>query len=453
MPVVTATVIESLAEFVVKSTPPARARERAAVAVCDTVGVALAGVPEPAPRIVRTTVAAESRGNCRVLGTGDRASASEAAFANGVAVHALDFDDMCFVSMAHPSCALVPAAVAAAELAEAPGRAALDAYIVGFELECRLGMVMNPRHYHARGWHCTSSIGTLGAAAAAARVLKLTPAASAHALGIAASLACGVKENIGTMVKPLHAGVAARNGVMAARLAAQGLIASAMAIDGPQGYLAVMDSERPADLPQVIADLGKRWEILDTGISVKLYPSCAATHPPLDALLQLVRTHGFAGDDVATIEVEVDSMTPRLLIHDRPSTELQAKFSMPFCAAAALVFGHPTIDTFAVDRINDPRVQQILPRVSMRANPAFDAAAPLSQALVTVHLRDGRTLVEKADGARGYPGRLTDAELAAKFLGCAERSLSKRAARLALAGWRAIDTAPKVSVLTAMLKP
>jgi len=343
--------------------------------------------------------------------------------------------------------------VAAAELAEATGRAVLDAYIVGFELECRLGMVMNPRHYHARGWHCTSSIGTLGAAAAAARVLKLTPAASAHALGIAASLACGVKENIGTMVKPLHAGVAARNGVTAARLAAQGLIASDIAIDGPQGYLAVMDSERPGDLPQVIADLGRRWEILDTGISVKLYPSCAATHPPLDALLQLVRTHGFGGDDAAAIEIEVDSMTPRLLIHDRPSTELEAKFSMPFCAAAAIVFGHPTIDTFAVDRINDPRVQQILPRVAMRANPEFDAAAPLSQARVTVHLRDGRTLAEKADGARGYPGRLTDAELAAKFLGWAERSLSKRAARLALPAWRAIDTAPKVSALTAMLKP
>ena len=137
------------------------------------------GRREPAARIVRATIAAESRGSCRILGAGERAGAGEAAFANGVAVHALDFDDMCFVSMAHPSCALVPAALAAAELADASGRAVLDAYIVGFELECRLGMTMNPRHYHARGWHCTSSIGTLGAAAAAARLLGLTPAATA----------------------------------------------------------------------------------------------------------------------------------------------------------------------------------------------------------------------------------------------------------------------------------
>ncbi len=145
-------------------------------------------------------------------------------------------------------------------------------------------------------------------------------------------------------------------------------------------------------------------------------------------------------------------MTPRLLIYDRPSTGLEAKFSMPFCAAAAIIFGHPTIETFAVDQIADARVQQLLPRVTLRANPAFDAAAPLSQARVTVRLRDGRTLVEQADGARGYPGRLTDAELATKFLGCAERSLSRRAARLALQAWRGIDTAPKVTALTVALK-
>jgi 2-methylcitrate dehydratase PrpD len=163
-----------------------------------------------------------------------------------------------------------------------------------------------------------------------------------------------------------------------------------------------------------------------------------------------MRRHAFAADEVDAIEVEVDSMTPRLLIHDRPSTELEAKFSMPFCAAAAIVFGHPTIETFGMDRISDARVQQIIPRVALRANTAFDAAAPLSQALVTVRLRDGRTLTEHADGARGYPGRLTDKEIATKFLGCAERSLSRRAARLALQAWRGIEETPKVTTLMAV---
>ena len=309
-----------------------------------------------------------------------------------MAAHALDYDDMCFVSLAHPSCALVPAALAAAELVQAPGRPVLEAYVVGFEIECRLGAIMNPRHYHLRGWHCTSSIGTIGAAAAAARVLGLHPMATAHALGIAASAACGLKENIGSMVKPLHAGMAARNGVMAARLAQDGFTASEQAIDGPQGYLTAMDSEQPASaLAEALADLGARWEILDSGITVKLYPSCAATHPPLDALLDLQRRHGFTAEDVEAVDVEVDSMTPRLLIHERPSTGLEAKFSMPFCAAAALVFGHPAVDTFDVAHIGDPRVQALLPRVALRADPAFDAAAPLSQAQVTVRLRDGRS--------------------------------------------------------------
>jgi 2-methylcitrate dehydratase PrpD len=281
-------------------------------------------------------------------------------------------------------------------------------------------------------------------------VLGLTPAATTHALGIAASLAGGLKENIGSMVKPLHAGAAARNGVLAARLAQRGFTASERAIDGPQGYLAAMDSERSADaLAAAAADLDTRWEIVDTGVSVKLYPSCAATHPPLDAILQLVRRHGLKGDDVAQIDVEVDSMTPRLLIYDRPQTDLEAKFSMPFCAAAALVFGHPTIDTFEVGHINDPRVQALLPQVTLRANAAFDAFAPLSQANVNIRLADGRTVCERVDGARGYPGRLTEEEVSAKFLGCAARSLPGDGAHRALEAVRAIDGVEDVRTLAA----
>src|SRR5947207_3503435 len=330
----------SMAEFIIAGKPPVEARQRAAIAVCDTVGVILAGAPEAAADIIRRTIVAEARGHCRVLGTGLCASPSDAALANGVAAHAHDYDDMCFVSMAHPSCALVPSILGTGELARASGNAVLDAYIVGFEIECRLGLVMNPRHYHERGWHCTSSIGTLGAAAAAARMLGLDAPSTVHALGIAASLACGLKENIGSMVKPLHAGMAARNGVMAARLAKAGFLASEQSIEGPQGYLVAMDSQMPASaLVDATADLSSRWEILDTGITVKLYPSCAATHPPLDALLGLKRRHHIVAEDIAAIDVEADSMTPRLLIHSRPSTALEAKFSMPFCAAAAIVLG------------------------------------------------------------------------------------------------------------------
>ena len=178
--------VAALADFVVGAAVPTEARERAAIAFKDTIGVMLAGVVEPAARITQSLAAEEGAGESRVLGTAIKTSPGAAALANGVAAHALDYDDMCFVSLAHPSCALVPALLAAGELAQSPSSALLDAYVVGFELECRFGNVMNPRHYHQRGWHCTSSIGTLGAAAAAARVLGLDASSTRHALGIAA---------------------------------------------------------------------------------------------------------------------------------------------------------------------------------------------------------------------------------------------------------------------------
>ena len=426
------------------------ARGRAADAFRDTIGVILAGVAEPAARMVQAIATEEGHGECRILGTSARTGAGYAAMANGAAAHALDYDDMCFVSLAHPSCVLVPAILATAELTGAPGFLLTDAYVVGFELECRLGLAMNPRHYHQRGWHATSSIGTLGAAAAAARVLGLDAGRTANALGIGASAACGLKENMGTMVKPLHAAMAARNGVLAARLAQSGFTASDRALDGPQGYLAAMDSEH-ASLDPFVADLGTRWEILDTGITVKLHPSCAATHPSLDVLLDISRRHTLDSDLIECLDVEVDSMTPRLLLYDRPTTGLEAKFSMPFCAAAALVHGRIGVDTFDAARIHEPAVQQLMGRVTMRANPAFDAAAPLSRTRVTVRLRDGRVLTQDGDGARGYPGRFTDDELQSKFRDCTRRSLSPAAIDRAWDALKTIETIGDVRELTALL--
>jgi len=439
---VTETSIACLGGFVTAATPPPDARARAARAVLDTIGVTLAGAGEPAPRIVREALAADGAGQCVVLGTSMRTSAANAALANGTAAHALDFDDMCFVSLAHPSAPLVPAALAAAELAAAAGPALLDAYVVGFEIEGRLGRLMNPRHYQ-RGWHCTSTLGTIGAAAGASRLLGLDAPAAGHALAIAASKASGLKENFGTMVKPLHAGLAARNGIVAALLARGGMTASARAIEGPQGFLRAMDSEGTA-MADAIADLGSRWEILDTGITVKLYPSCAGTHPVLDALLDLRRREHFTPDDVTAIEICVDSITPTVLIHDRPSTGLEAKFSMPFCAAAAVVFGAVDIDTFEEGPLSDPRVFSVMPRVVMRVDPSLDGVGPpLTAARLAVTLRGGRVLRQEAHGARGYPERpASDEELESKFRACAKRALSEDTAG------RALEILRRLEVLT-----
>jgi 2-methylcitrate dehydratase PrpD len=419
--------------FAASTAVPEAARRAARTAWLDTIGVMLAGAVEASARKVQRVCEAEGgHPRCQVAGAATRTSAGSAALANGTAAHALDFDDMCFVSMAHPSAPLVAASLAAGELAGASGTTLLDAYVVGFEIEALLGRAVNPSHYR-RGWHCTSTLGSIGAAAAAARVLSFDEEATARAISIAASCAAGLKENFGTMVKPLHAGLAARNGVLAALLAAEDFSASETALDGPQGFVPVT-SDEPPPLPDTLLTLGTRWEILETGIAIKLYPSCAATHPMLDTLLDLRRKHGFSGRDVETVDVAVDPVTPTVLIHPEPRTALEAKFSLQYCAAAAAAQGLVDVGTFEDAQRADPEVTRLLPRVRMVVDDRLGRDAPsLTQARITVTLADGRRLTAEANGARGYPANPPSREdLDAKFRACGRRALEAHPVEAAL---------------------
>lgn len=439
------------AEFIVSSRPPEKALALAGTAFLDTTGVALAGAIEPGSRIVQKLAASEACGKCRIWGTQLKTSSTWAALANGAAAHALDFDDMCFVSLAHPSAPLVATVLAIGEHMAASGKAVLEAYVVGFEIEAVLGRTMNPRHYQ-QGWHCTSTLGTVGAAAAAARLLKLDSTATSHCLAIAASQASGLKENFGTMTKPLHAGLAARNGIIAALLAQQGFTGNENALDGPQGFLIAMASEKP-DVQTLAMNLGNRWEILETGITIKLYPSCAATHPALDTILDLTREHHLTSEMIESVEVQVDPVTPPLLIYDRPETGLQAKFSMPFCVAAALVYGEVGLTTFESSCIQDARIQKLLPRIFMRVNSSLGKNAPaLTQSIVDIRLRDSRTLTRHADGARGYPDRPAAVEeLDQKFLSSGRRALAQDRLQAALKHLHHLETLSDVTQLTESL--
>jgi 2-methylcitrate dehydratase PrpD len=421
-------------------------------AFADTICVTLAGAVEPAARIVQKLAAREGcAARCPVFGTELRTSATWAALANGTAAHALDFDDMCFVSLAHPSAPLVTAAMAIAEEAGASGRALLEAYVLGFEVEAVLGKVMNPRHYQ-QGWHCTSTLGSIGASVACARLLRLDAAAAANCVALAASQASGLKENFGTMGKPFHAGLAARNGVLAAQLAQNGFTASERALDGPQGFLLAMASER-SDLQEACASLGQRWEILETGITVKLYPSCAATHPALDAVLDLRREHQLTAEKIEAVEVEVDSITPNLLIYDRPKTGLEGKFSMSFCVAAALSEGRVGLETFEDNYVRSSRIQELLLRVVQRVNPSLGKNAPaLTQAIVTIRLAGGQVLRREANGARGYPEHPPSAEeLRTKFRSCALMALPKESVEPALSCLFSLENLSDVRTLTDQL--
>src|SRR5687768_1798451 len=265
-----------LAEFILKLMPadvPDAVLAQVRRAALDTIGCMLAGASEPVAAITRAIARAEGGAPlCTAVGTSLRTSPTWAALANGAAGHAHDFDDTSFALMGHPSVPLLATALACGEAEMADCATVALAYVVGFEIDAALGEALNPEHY-TRGWHATTSIGTLGCAAAAARILALDATQTRHALGIAASLASGLKENFGSMTKPYHAGHAARNGVLAAQLAREGLNASDSALDGRQGYAAAFPGATLG--PDAFDLLGRRWEIMHSGIAVKPYPSCA----------------------------------------------------------------------------------------------------------------------------------------------------------------------------------
>jgi len=342
--------------------------------------------------------------------------------------------------------------IEAAEAETADGAAVTLAYLLGFEIDAAIGSAINPDHY-TRGWHSTATIGTIGCAAAAARLLALDLGQVRHAMGLAASLASGLKENFGSMTKPYHAGHAARNGVLAALLAREGLTASESALDGKQGFL-VATGTAPvpaAALATALDGLGQRWHVLETGVAVKPYPSCALTHSAIDALLDLRTRHGFAADQVAGIEVGVNHVVPSVLIHPAPTTALERKFSMQFCAAAAAAEGR--VDLASFERPIPEPVGSLMARVTMVVDPALpDRMEQHAWSRVTVRLRDGRTLASPARGATGHHDQpLTAEALRAKFLACCEGTLSPGDAAGIAEQLEHLEAIPDIRALTSRL--
>lgn len=442
-----------LAEFIVKTSLddlPAAALPLVRNAALDTVGVMLAGAGEPAARLVRQAIRAEGGAPlCTVVGTRMRTSPTWAALANGVAGHAHDFDDTNFALMGHPSAPLFAAALAAAEAQPADGRAVALAYVLGFEIDGTIGSALNPAHY-TRGWHATSSIGTIGCAAAAARIFGLDVAETQHALGIAASLASGLKENFGSMTKPYHAGHAARNGVWAALLAREGFTASDSTLEGKQGYIGAFGGSGVLD--GALEQLGRVWHCETSRIAVKPYPSCALTHPAIDALLDLRERERLTPTDVAEIEVAVGPVVPDVLRHPQPTNGLERKFSMQYCAAAALADGRVDLASFAEGEVPEA-TRGLMTRVRMVvANDLPQALEQNAWSRVTVRLGDGRTLTVPPRGALGHPDSpLGDARLREKFLSCAALAMSRDDAEGIADQLAHLEDVPDIRALTARL--
>ena len=406
---------------------PAAVRQRAQVAIIDALGTVYAGLEETSVQKVRSHALREAGpGPASLFGLGITASPGAAALANGAAAHALDFDNISLTVsgfIASP-CLFALLAVAEASPQRISGAQVVEAFVAGWEVESAIAAGLGVDHY-ARGWHSTATLGHFGAAVAAARVLGLDTDRMRSALGVAASEASGLRTMIGNMTNPFHVGKAARNGVTAALLAADGFQAEPDVIEHTHGVAVAFNGKGNFDLDAMTSGLGSRWDLLDPGLVVKVYPCCGLIHSGIDATVALR-----AQVDPASIEqvtVAVHALVPPTMKFPQPRTGYEAKFSTPFCIATALLEGAVRLEHFTDERTRDPELRALMDRVTMVVHPDLtESSTFLTREFteVTLRLRDGgsRTLrVNRIDnlGSRGRP--LDVDGIALKFEDCAQR--------------------------------
>ena len=379
-----------------------------------------------------------------VLGRAERVDMASAALVNGITSHTFDFDDTHLRTVIHPAGPIAPALLALAEVTGASGRMLIDSLVLGVDVACRVGNMMYPEHYD-RGWHITGSTGMLGAAAACARLLGLDEQRTAMALGIAASQPVGMREQFGTMTKPLHPGAAARVGLMAALMASKGFTASPRAIEAPRGYAQVVSTKNAWN--EVTDELGSRFEISFN--TYKPFACGIVIHPAIDACSQL-RARGVRPDDVERIELKVHPLVLELTGKKEPDDGLQSKFSVYYGCAAGLFFGRAGEAEFADAVVTRPDVVALRRKVVATVQSGIGEA----QADVTAVLKDGRrehVFVENAIGSLARP--MSDADLEAKFHGLADPVLGAAQVAALIAGCRGVGKAADLRALAALARP
>jgi 2-methylcitrate dehydratase PrpD len=421
---------QALGRFVADLSPdriPDDARRVARMGFIDTVGTMIAGRHEDAPQILRRVLNPGPGPSALCFGP-ERAPAPDAAWINGTAGHALDYDDVAL--RGHPSTVLVPAILAEAEALDATAEDMLTAYVAGYETWGELFWRDRGQH-HGKGWHPTGIFGAIGAAAACAKLRKLDALRTAHAIALGASQSAGLMANFGTMTKPFHAGRAAQAGVMAARLAEAGFTASLDALEHPQGFLSAVSpaGEVTREPP---TSLGTEWRILTQGLGIKKYPTCYCTHRSIDAMLGLLAERPLRADDIAEMEASLSENHATILRNHAPDTGLAAKFSIEFALASSVIARRVGLGELTDDFVRRPDVQGLMARVRVAPNtnydPSLSGAARFDQ--VRIRLAGGETVeTEPVARATGHPSRpLSDAQLYEKFRDCLAAGRSEIAA-------------------------
>jgi 2-methylcitrate dehydratase PrpD len=416
--------------------------------------VALAGAREPVVgALLRWAQAQGGRAGARCLGQDLRLPAANAALVNATAAHALDYDDFAFSN--HPSAVLCPAILAAADASDRPvsGERALLAYAVGYEIWAD-AFVRESDLYYDKGWHPTAVLGTLGAAAAASVVMGLDEEQTLHALALAASSAGGVFENFGTMAKPMHGGRASSVGVTAAEWAAAGLQASEQALEGRRGMLRAFSPAGQVDLARDFAPSREQAWIGRYRLNLKRFPVVGAAQRGIEAMLGWRAAHPQAqAAEVERIVAQVSARHAAVMPYALPQDALQAKFSLPFALACALLRGQVGLQDLEDAWVRAPEMQRLMACVVLQTTEEFEPgwrdAAPVDQ--LWVHLRDGQVLaspaVRRPCGHADLP--MTPAQVRAKFVEAAEHGgLSAAQAQAVYADWMELPGRADVRALS-----
>jgi 2-methylcitrate dehydratase PrpD len=429
-------------------------------AFIDIVAVTVPGAAEPVSRKAFAAIRAWGEGTSTAIGQGARLPAPWAALVNGTAAHALDFDDNFDPAKAHATAVLAPSILALAEQEGAGGRDCLDAYIAGLQILGRVGQGVNPAHRN-RGWHATATVGAIGAAAACARLLRLDARQAAYAISIATSMAAGFMSQFGTMTKPLHAGLAAKSGILAASLARAGIDAGLDTLDGPHAMNRLMvgpDYEQLRDTLTHIehgqtlrfetARVGDPLLLLSSGLKLKRFPNCGSAHRAMDGLLALREANGFAAGEVEAVHVRAPVTHLNNLMHVDPTDALQAKFSLEYALACLLVTGNCTLADFSDEAAVRPEIRALYPRIHRHPVDKAEGEFPTE---VEVVLKDGRRFgiaVPWPAGSLAAP--FTEAQLWAKYDGCTAGLLPRgRAAALR----QALETLPDLPDIATLMAP
>jgi 2-methylcitrate dehydratase PrpD len=451
---------DALTRFITTATlanMPAEVVAQAKRCLIDGFGVVLAGSTVKGSEIVREYVRTVSdRKEATAIGAGTlMTSAAHAALLNAASGHAMDYDDTqlsttpdrTFGLLTHPTVPALAAALAVAERTRASGAAFLEAFLVGFEVECKIAEAIDPEHY-TRGFHSTGTIGTFGAAAAAAKLMHMPPAQVRHMLTIASSMSSGIRVNFGSMTKPLHSARAAENGVVAAELASRGFTGGDDGLDGQWGFFQVFGSG--VDLDRLIPVLGRPYTIVSPGSSFKPYPCGSLSHPTMDAMLKAVVDHDIKPEQVKAVRVRAGSNVLDPLRYKIATNELEAKFCLPFLMASLIVRRRAGVREFTDEFVKSAPVQQMMPRVTNIFDSKIEAQGfDKIRSIVEIDLVDGRTIVQQADERyRGGPEKpFTEAELHAKFADCAQLTMSGDRIQRALTRIASVDRLKDVGEL------